>query len=524
MRKNLPVNEQETILAYNEVLISITDTQGNITYADDSFIKISGFEYKELLGQPHNLVRHPDMPEAAFEDMWSCLKNGVPWMGIIKNRTKQGGFYWVNAVVTPVRNDSGQVIEYQSVRTCPNRDDVDRATGLYSKLHDKYKIKSVLRKRTSLTSLKNWAIGASSASPFIIGSLMGTAGPIAYGVELLSFVTIFGLGQMYMTRDIKQINNKAKDVVTSDLMEYIYFDKKSNTTRPELAIRMQQGITQAVSRRLADSNKVFRQSSTELTELSRLTFEAMQAQQSETEMIAAASTEMGETARSVATNTTETADYANEAFDKSTETLALAEASSENLVTLRTDIEETKAVFDNVAQISEEVKSILAVIVGISDQTNLLALNAAIEAARAGEHGRGFAVVADEVRSLSTKTRTSADDIQETISKLTSLVSDATECADRSVSKSIESGEINQTVMDSFVDVVEALTKVKDLNIEVACAAEQQTATTEESNRNIVSISDRASDTLEIVDKMNSSVSHIGEMTDKMELLSGQYK
>ena len=95
MRKNQPVTNQEKTFEKGTKLISVTDLQGNIVDCNDAFIQVSGFSREELIGQPHNLVRHPDMPELAFRSMWDQLKAGKPWMGIVKNRCKNGDFYWI---------------------------------------------------------------------------------------------------------------------------------------------------------------------------------------------------------------------------------------------------------------------------------------------------------------------------------------------------------------------------------------------------------------------------------------------
>lgn len=93
MRLNTPVTGRERDFPSAQRLISATDTRGLITYCNDEFVSVSGFEREQLLGQPHNIVRHPDMPEAVFEHMWSHLKAGKAWMGIVKNRCQNGDFY-----------------------------------------------------------------------------------------------------------------------------------------------------------------------------------------------------------------------------------------------------------------------------------------------------------------------------------------------------------------------------------------------------------------------------------------------
>jgi methyl-accepting chemotaxis protein/aerotaxis receptor len=130
MRINEPVTDREILLKDGEPLVSKTDAGGRILFVNRSFIDISGFTEAELIGQPHNIVRHPDMPKEAFADLWKTIKAGRAWEGLVKNRTKQGDYYWVRANVTPVMED-GQITGFLSVRSKPSRDEVAAATGLY---------------------------------------------------------------------------------------------------------------------------------------------------------------------------------------------------------------------------------------------------------------------------------------------------------------------------------------------------------------------------------------------------------
>lgn len=101
MRKNLPVTSKEYILRDEQTVVSKTDLQGNITYVNSDFIEISGFSEEELIGAPQNIVRHPDMPAEAFKDFWATIQAGKAWTGLVKNRCKNGDYYWVEANAAP---------------------------------------------------------------------------------------------------------------------------------------------------------------------------------------------------------------------------------------------------------------------------------------------------------------------------------------------------------------------------------------------------------------------------------------
>lgn len=131
--KNYPVTGHEPDFASDAIILSTTDLKGRITYCNKDFIDVSGFTENELYGKAHNIVRHPDMPPLAFADLWSNLKAGKNWMGMVKNRCKNGDHYWVNAYAMPIL-ENGTAVEYQSVRTKPTREQIQRAERLYPKL------------------------------------------------------------------------------------------------------------------------------------------------------------------------------------------------------------------------------------------------------------------------------------------------------------------------------------------------------------------------------------------------------
>jgi len=124
---------KEIKLDKNTMIVSETDEKGRIIYANSDFCTIAGFEKHELIGQHHNLVRHPDMPKAAFKDLWSTVQAGQIWKGIVKNRTKHGDFYWVNATAYPSVGANGKK-RYISVRVKPTNSEILNATELYKKL------------------------------------------------------------------------------------------------------------------------------------------------------------------------------------------------------------------------------------------------------------------------------------------------------------------------------------------------------------------------------------------------------
>ncbi|WP_447554894.1 methyl-accepting chemotaxis protein [Vreelandella sp. EE22] len=135
MRNNQPVTQREVALEGDDFLVSRTDLKGRITYANPAFIQISGFEREELMGAAHNIIRHPDMPSAAFENLWQTIQTSETWRGLVKNRCKNGDHYWVEASVTPIIEDA-QVVGYTSVRVQASREAIQRAESIYADLRE----------------------------------------------------------------------------------------------------------------------------------------------------------------------------------------------------------------------------------------------------------------------------------------------------------------------------------------------------------------------------------------------------
>lgn len=135
MKINMPVTDNEVNFSEEDTLVSTTDLKGTITYVNQEFIAISGFTEEELIGKNHNMVRHPDIPPEAFQDLWDTLKAGKPWVQVLKNRCKNGDFYWVKANVTPVWKD-GNVVEYMSVRAKPTREEIAAAEAAMKQIKD----------------------------------------------------------------------------------------------------------------------------------------------------------------------------------------------------------------------------------------------------------------------------------------------------------------------------------------------------------------------------------------------------
>ncbi|VAW67150.1 Methyl-accepting chemotaxis sensor/transducer protein, partial [hydrothermal vent metagenome] len=253
------------------------------------------------------------------------------------------------------------------------------------------------------------------------------------------------------------------------------------------------------------------------------TSQSIYEQQSQTEQVATAMNEMSATVQDVSKNIAGTAQSAHDAHAETVEGTQIVEVSISAVKKLADQLEGAADVFQQLEQDSEDINTVLDVIKGIAEQTNLLALNAAIEAARAGEQGRGFAVVADEVRTLAGRTQESTQEINQVIEKLQSGSRSAVEVMKRSRDDAKAVVEQAAKAGESLSLISTAVGLINDMSTQIASAAEQQNATTEEINRNIVNISNIANETATGAQKTVASSQEMAGLGVKLQSLVGQF-
>ncbi|WP_296218496.1 methyl-accepting chemotaxis protein [Pseudomonas sp. UBA2684] len=491
MRNNQPVSQRERTFPAQQRLISTTDIKGQITYCNDAFIDISGFSRDELLRAPHNLVRHPDVPPAVFEHMWSTLKKGRPWMGIVKNRCKNGDHYWVNAYVTPVLENS-QVIGYESVRVKPTAEQVRRAEALYQRINTG---KSAIPSRDHwLPILQDWLpFILVSQVGFLVGAWLNTSWGFAIAAGLSVPLGLAGLN--WQQRGLKRLLRLADQSTSDPLIAQMYTDSRGAQGRLEMSILSQEARLKTCLTRLQDSAENLTAQAKQADTLAHNSSAGLDRQRQETEQVATAVNEMAATTLEVASNVARTAIATQEANRLTSQGRTIAAETREAIQRLSVSVGETGETVTRLAQDSNEIGGVVDVIKGIADQTNLLALNAAIEAARAGEMGRGFAVVADEVRSLAQRTAESTGQIHQLIAKLQRTAEEAVMTMEIGRKQADDGVERVQQADQALAGISDAVANIADMANQIAAAAEEQSAVADEINRNITNIAQLADQT-----------------------------
>ena len=491
MRVNQPVTQRERLYPEHQNLISTTDLESRITYANDEFCQIAGFTLEELQGSPHNLVRHPDMPPQAFADMWTHLRQKKSWMGPVKNRCKNGDHYWVNAFVTPIQDASGKVVEYQSVRTAPDDAVKQRSERVYEEMRSGKTPRALRLPPFSHTLSLTLCLLPCLVALVALGYQHGPGWPLLLGA--LSLMLALVINQA-LSRRLARLEALARSRFDNPLMQLLYTGRVDRLAAVELAMQINQAEFNAVLARTQQTcQQILTSAQTDLHNAETIT-DNLQQQQAQTNQVATAITQMAESIREVSHSSTAASDRLDETAGLFREGNLRVQETIEEVEGMHGELMTSKGVINTLATQCRAIDGILDVINNIANQTNLLALNAAIEAARAGEAGRGFSVVADEIRTLAIKTQSSTGEIQKMISLLQGSAVDAEQAMAQgerlSAScrlKAAATGDVLQQISDRLLQVAAG-------SNQIAQAVQEQSQVTADIDRSVLSIKTLADD------------------------------
>ncbi|HHQ4556112.1 TPA: PAS domain-containing protein, partial [Aeromonas veronii] len=291
--KDVHTKNIEIEVAENVQLVSTTDLRGDITYANPAFCQIAGYTSEEMIGQHHNLVRHPDMPKAAFRDLWLHLKAGRAWRGMVKNRCKDGSYYWVDAYVTPIYED-GKISGYQSVRCRPTPEHKARASKMYQALKQ--------RENGSLFMVRRW-IGFRFLPPILL--LLSVANSIwllpkdqvLWVIMPLVIAILLNRKILFSTpRYFKNLENEY------DSISRLIFSGDEPHSIADFHIQLWQARIRTVLGRVDDATFSLKSIANELREYASSASDDILSQDSQIQQVATAITQMASAAEEISRN------------------------------------------------------------------------------------------------------------------------------------------------------------------------------------------------------------------------------
>ena len=473
-------------------LITVTDLKGRYLYVNDHYCQQTGYGRDQLINRSSHDLTHKDMPKEVLHELSATLKKGFSWQGVLRIQSKNNQDIWLDAFITP-QYDHGNIIGFQSISTIAQPKLANNAKAIYSGINKGNKWATF-----EITKNHKFAflVLLSLVAQFFIFTQLGLLNSAIAAMSAMAPIFVFW-HDIIPTAKIAVNMQKVYDSISRK----VYFGKGTASVI-DANFAMLKTKLKAILSRTMDAAKPIKNVMSTVADEVNVTRANLETQKNEIEQLSVSMNQMQASTNEIAANTVSAAQDLDNTFAQCEEAQQGINHTTDKIKQLAKEVEQASASADTLTESANSVGELMADIQSIADQTNLLALNAAIEAARAGEHGRGFAVVADEVRSLSSRTQESAEKIHHRLSAMSSTIEQWVEVMNTNKLAAEHCAEIAESSNERIEQVVNKVQSVTSIATEIATAAEQQNVVSEEINQNISEIHLSTEQTWQQTDKV----------------------
>jgi methyl-accepting chemotaxis protein/aerotaxis receptor len=459
-------------------LIYVTNSQGKYTYVNEGFSSITGYSEQELLSLDSHQITHPEMPETLIIELSATLNKGFSWQGVLHIKNKAGKGVWLDTFITP-QYQQDRIIGYQAICNTANQELTQQAQKTYQAINQNKNLATFeLTKNHKFIFLSLLTL----ISQFFIFTHLGLLTTMLVAFGAVAPIVIFW-------QDIFPTAIRAQKMqsVYDSISRKVYFGKGTASVF-DFNFSMLKTKIKAILERTLDAAKPIKLVMSKVTHGISDTKDNLAFQKKEMEQLSDAMGEMRASTSEIAESTVNAATDLDSTFKQCEEAQQGIHETTHRIKDLAQEVEAASASAESLTNSANNVGALMEDIQSIADQTNLLALNAAIEAARAGEHGRGFAVVADEVRNLSSRTQDSAKEIHSRLSIMLKTIEEWVTLMAKNKSDAEFCVQAAEESNEKVVRVVESVQAVTDSANQIATAAEEQSVVSDEINNHILEV------------------------------------
>lgn len=442
-------------------IVSETDPSGIITFANDKFCQISGYNHAELLGQDHRIVNSGYHPRSFFTEMWQQISSGRVWKGEIKNRAKDGSYYWVETTISPIFNSQGKLIKYIAIRI-----------DITERKNAEARLEQIAAERQA---------EADQITQQVLKMLNEIKGAARGDLTVKAQVTNDSLGALadsfnFLISSLRKVVNSIQEVAGQ--------------------------VKNATGESIAKTNELANQARNQSQQI-ELTLQQIQRMVDSIKDVSNVAAQ----AEKVAEQSAKTAAIGGMAVDRTVQ----------GINELRHTIADTAKMMKRLGESSQQIGKIVTSISQIASQTNLLALNATIEAARAGEQGQGFAVVAEEVRKLAERSASATEEIAEIVSTIQEEISRVIAAMESGTQEVVEGTNLAAEAKNNLVAIIQVSQEMNALVQTITSAAKKQAVSVEEIAQNVKQISEISTATAENAQDVTASLDGLAVSVTKLQ-------